>query len=304
MTQNPNFMRFLHPSFLVASLLACFAAISIAQNAGPDYEIVKDVAYDDQDPAQKLDLYLAKSEQPTAVMVYLHGGGWRAGTKNEVPAYLLNGVKQGAFSVVSVEYRFTDVAPHPAQVHDGARAVQFIRYHAKKWNLDPTRIGATGGSAGGHLSLWLALHDDLRKPDAEDPIERRSSRLKCAVSFAGPTDWGLLSEIEHLHPAYRQLLGYEPKTPVAEMDAAAMKDVSPISLVSRDDPPVLLIHGDADTVVPLQHAERLHEAIKKAGGRSELLVVEGAGHFVGTEAAYERSFAFVRENLRPHVLKE
>ncbi len=111
-----------------------------------------------------------------------------------------------------------------------------MRHNAAKWNIDPKRIGVTGGSAGGHLSLWVALHDDVADAKSEDPIKRESSRVACAVSFAGPTDWSLLSTINHQHPAYRQLLGYEPKTEADKMDEAAKRDVSPISFVSQDDP--------------------------------------------------------------------
>ncbi|MDF1659646.1 MAG: alpha/beta hydrolase, partial [Verrucomicrobiales bacterium] len=105
------------------------------------------IAYDSADPAQLLDVYLAKSETPLPVVVYIHGGGWRAGSKNRIPTYLRTAVTRGQYSVVSVEYRFTDVAVHPAQVNDCARAIQFIRHNADKWNIDPEKIAAIGNSA-------------------------------------------------------------------------------------------------------------------------------------------------------------
>lgn len=283
--------------FLVAAILAVTASPACAQLAPTE----KDVAYDNDHGAQKLDVYLAKSEKPMPTMVYIHGGGWRGGSKNRIPPWLESAVKEGWLSVVSVEYRFSDVAPHPAQVNDCVRAVQFVRHNAEKWNIDPQRIGATGGSAGGHLSLWVALHDDAARPDSADPIERESSRVACAVSFAGPTDWSLLREVEHNHPAYRLLLGYEPGTPAKEMDDAAMKDVSPISFASKDDPPVLQVHGDADDVVPLQHARKLDERLKSLGGKSELTVIPGGSHGVAgaSPQVSERAQAFVREQLKP-----
>ncbi|MFT5527630.1 MAG: acetyl esterase/lipase [Pirellulaceae bacterium] len=259
----------------------------------------KDLAYDDEDPAQKLDVYLAKSDKPTPAMVYIHGGGWRAGSKNQIPGWLRSAVKEGSLSVVSVEYRFTNVAPHPAQVNDCMRAIQFVRHNAKKWNIDPQAIGATGGSAGGHLSLWVALHDDVANAKSKDAVERYSSRVACAVSFAGPTDWSLLGKIKHDHPAYRQLLGYEPGTPAEDMSKEKMTDVSPISFASEDDPPVLLVHGDKDFIVPIQHAIDLDKRLKKLGSESELMVVPGAGHGVaGANAEVStRSSEFVRKNL-------
>ena len=144
----------------------------------------KDLSYDNAHSAQKLDVYLADAEKPTPAMIYIHGGGWRAGSKNRVPQWLLSAVKDGWCSVVSVEYRFTDVAPHPAQVNDCVRSIQFVRQNAKKWNIDPDRIGVTGGSAGGHLSLWVALADDAAAPGSETLVKRQSSRVACAVSFA------------------------------------------------------------------------------------------------------------------------
>jgi acetyl esterase/lipase len=211
----------------------------------------------------------------------------------------MNAVRDRWLSVVSVEYRFTDVGPHPAQVNDCLRAIQFVRHNAAKWNLDPQRIGVTGGSAGGHLSLWVALHDDAAVADSNDPVERQSSRVACAVSFAGPTDWSLLSELEHKHPAYRQLLGYEPGTPAKEMDAKAKVDVSPISFASKDDPPVLQVHGDKDDIVPIEHARNMNERLKSVGVKTELVIIAGANHGVagaGPQVA-ERATTFVREQL-------
>jgi acetyl esterase/lipase len=294
-------MRVLKRFSMPPILAACFlvAASSVLAAAPASSPTHKDVAYDKADPAQKLDVYLAKSDKPTPAMVFIHGGGWRAGSKNRVPGWLLNAVREGWLSVVSAEYRFSNVAPHPAQVNDCLRAIQFVRHNAADWNIDPERIGVTGGSAGGHLSLWVALHDDAADPDSSDPVERQSSRVACAVSFAGPTDWSLLSEIDHKHPAYRQLLGYEPGTPADEMDVKAKKDVSPISFASPDDPPVMQVHGNADTTVPIEHARNLHERLKSVGVTSELVVIEGANHGVAGAGPQvtERAKTFVRERL-------
>lgn len=281
------------PLVIATSLLSSVAPSALAQATH------KDVAYDNDDEAQKLDVYLAKSDRPVPAMIYIHGGGWRAGSKNSVPAWLMNATRAGELSVVSVEYRFTDVAPHPAQVNDCVRAIQFIRQNAAAWNIDPQRLGVTGGSAGGHLTLWVALHDDAADANSDDPIKKQSSRVACAVSFAGPTDWSLLSEINHKHPAYRQLLGYEPGTPAEEMDGKKKMDVSPISFVSKDDPPVMQVHGDKDDIVPLKHAQQMHDRLNSSGVKSELVVVEGADHGVAGAGPQvtERAVKFVREQL-------
>jgi dipeptidyl aminopeptidase/acylaminoacyl peptidase len=147
----------------------------------------------------------------------------------------------------------------------------------------------------------VALHDDAADPGSNDPVQRESSRVACAVSFAGPTDWSLLSRIDHKHPAYRQLLGYDPETPADQMDTSARKDVSPITFVSGDDPPVLQVHGDKDATVPIEHARELHERLERAGVTTELVVIAGASHAVAGAGPQvtRRAEAFVREHLAP-----
>jgi dipeptidyl aminopeptidase/acylaminoacyl peptidase len=147
--------------------------------------------------------------------------------------------------------------------------------------------------------VYVALHDDAATPDSDDPIQRHSSRVACAVSFAGPTDWSLLKTIEHRHPAYRQLIGYEPGTPAADLSARLIKDVSPVSFVSQDDPPIMQVHGDKDDIVPLRHASTLHEKLEALGVPSELVVIPGGNHSVAGAAdrVAKRPAAFVRQYL-------
>jgi len=293
------FLSLVFATYFLASASSSALAQPPARSAANKVATHKDLAYDDEHAAQALDVYLAESDKPVPAMIYIHGGGWRAGSKDRVPAWITDAVREGWLSTVSVEYRFTDVAPHPAQVNDCMRAIQFVRHNAAKWNIDPQRIGVTGGSAGGHLTLWVALHDDAADADSTDPIERHSSRVACAVSFAGPTDWSLLSELEHNHPAYRQILGYKPGTPADEMDAESKQDVSPISFTSKDDPPIMQVHGDQDVIVPVEHARNLSERLKSVGVKSELVIIEGGNHGVsgaGPNSA-KRARMFVREQL-------
>lgn len=275
-------------------VIVCFECIGVAQHPAH-----RDIAYDDEHASQCVDVYLAKSDVPTPAMIYIHGGGWRAGSKQNIPSWLKSFVAEGKLSVVAVEYRFTDVATHPAQVNDCLRAVQFVRHNAAKWNIDPERLGVTGGSAGGHLSAYVAVHGDIANAESDNSVERQSSRVSCAVSFAGPTDWSLLGSIKHVHPAYRQLIGYEPGTPAAELKASLVTDVSPISFVSKDDPPIMQVHGDKDDIVPLKHASNLHEKLELAGVETELVVVAGGNHGVagaGNEVS-KRPTEFVQQHL-------
>ncbi len=284
-------------SFLIA--LAMLPAVAALAQDGPLAPTHRDVAYGSDHGSQKLDVYLAKADQPTAVMVFIHGGGWRGGSKARLPSWVEQGVRQNLYSAVAVEYRFTDVATHPAQVNDCLRAIQYTRAHARDWNIDTKRIGVTGGSAGGHLSLYVALHDDVAKADATDPVAKQSSRVAMAISFAGPTDWSLLKQIDHKHPAYRQLIGYEPGKAADAMDADKMRDVSPISFVSADDPPIMQVHGDKDDIVPIEHAKALQQRLEQEKVRAELVVIPGGNHGVAgaAPAVSERAVAFTKELL-------
>jgi acetyl esterase/lipase len=120
-------------------------------------------------------VWLVKSDKPTPVMVSIHGGGFSSGNKAVSPDLLEECLKSG-ISVVASTYRLSGEVIAPAQFLDSARAIQFIRSKAKEWNLDPSRIAATGGSAGAGISLWLGFHDDLADPKSEDSVLRQSTR--------------------------------------------------------------------------------------------------------------------------------
>jgi acetyl esterase/lipase len=144
------------------------------------------VAYGDH-PREVLDFYKAESPTPTPLVLFIHGGGWVNGDKSGAGGLARTMLKNG-ISVASINYRYTtqadaaDVKP-PVKwpLEDAARALQFVRSKAQEWNIDKTRVGATGGSAGACSSLWLAFHDDMAKPDSTDPVARESTRLTCAA---------------------------------------------------------------------------------------------------------------------------
>jgi acetyl esterase/lipase len=257
------------------------------------------VVYGTDNPTrQVMDVYLAESDTPTPVLAHIHGGGWSAGSYKRIPSFLAQSLQPAGVSMVSVEYRFTDEAIHPAQTADCLRAIQFVRSKSAEWNLDPKRIGVTGGSAGAHLALWVAVHDDVADPQSSDPVARQSSRVSCAVSFAGPTDFHLLGQVRHNHPAYWQLLGHEPQAPLASIDARMVDDVSPITFVTRDDPPILLCHGSDDKTVPVEHARTMDERLRVAGVESKLLVVDKVGHNpAASETVRAEAVAFIKRHL-------
>ncbi len=154
-----------------------------------------DVAYGDH-ARQVLDFYQAESATPTPLVVYIHGGGWVNGDKWGIGETNIDRLRKAGISVAAINYRFVTQAqdagikpPVKWPLEDAAHAVQFLRSRASGWNIDKTRIGATGGSAGACSSLWLAFHDDMSNPASPDPIARESTRLTCAAVSARRPRW-------------------------------------------------------------------------------------------------------------------
>ena len=201
----------------------------------------------------KFDLWLAKSDSPTPLVVYIHGGGFRGGDKSRVNQYMLERVLQPGISFASINYRLTGEVPYPAQMHDCARAIQYIRRNAKRWNIDPKRLAAYGGSAGAGISQWLAFHDDMAKPKSKDPVERESTRMSCAIPFNAQCTYDP-RQIKKIVPgraynnvALKLLYGLPEdwnwdEDEVDEKLDALLKDASPINHLTKDDPPVFVYH--------------------------------------------------------------
>jgi len=210
-----------------------------------------DVAYGPH-PRNTLDFWKAKSDTPTPLLVVIHGGGFYAGSKENLgglDSATFNEMMLSGISVASINYRLTTDAGFPAQMLDAARAVQFLRSKAKEWNLDPTRVAASGGSAGGGISLWLAFHDDLADPKSEDPVERQSTRLTCAAVQGAQTSYDPRFFKSHFNgqvplstkgiTGLFKLKEGESLNPPPEK-ARLMEEASPITHATADDPPVLL----------------------------------------------------------------
>ncbi len=205
-----------------------------------------------------MDVWLAESEKPTPVLISIHGGGFRAGNKS-VSGSMLRQCLDSGISVVAITYRFSAEAIAPAQFHDAARAVQFVRHKAKEWNLDPTRIASSGGSAGAGLSLWLGFHDDLADPDNEDPVLRESTRLTCMMVSGGQTSYDprFIRKLFPEHPVYNHSalaelfdVDLDKLDDLPEEKYRLFEEVSPITHLTKDDPPALLLYGSSvDTEV-------------------------------------------------------
>jgi acetyl esterase/lipase len=228
----------------------------------------RDVKYGPYD-RNVMDVWLAESDKPTPVLVSIHGGGFRSGNKS-VSGSLLRECLDSGISVVAITYRLSDQAIAPAQFHDSARAIQFIRHNAKQWNLDPTRLAATGGSAGAGISLWLGFHDDLTDPDNEDPVLRQSTRLTCMSVNGGQTSYDPRF-IRDLFPGantYRHLalallfdIDMDKLDQLPEEKYKLFEECSPITHLTKDDPPAQLIYGMGMDVADI-HSPRFGKALK------------------------------------------
>lgn len=202
------------------------------------------------------DLYLVKSDKPTPLAIYIHGGGFRGGSKDGVSAGLIERCHKAGISVASLNYRLTDSAPFPAPMRDCARAVQTLRHNAKKWNLDPTRFGATGGSAGAGISLWLSFHEDLAQPDAADPVARQSTRMSAAAvsgaQIAYDPRWikKHIGGRAHEHTALIPFFAIKPGEEHSAAADALYKEASPINFLTQDDPPVWMIYREGKEDLP------------------------------------------------------
>ena len=247
-------------------------------------------------PKQVLDFYKAESDKPTPLVFMIHGGGWMAGSKS--PVGVANFLKAG-ISVASIEYRFIPEAtadgvnpPVAGPLGDAARALQFVRSKAKEWNIDKTRIGATGGSAGACSSLWLAFHNDLADAKSSDPIAHESTRLTCAAVNGAQTtlDPQQMKEWTPNSNYGGHAFGFKPdaakKTTQFQEFLAGRETIlpwiaeySPYALVTADDPAIYLYYGappamgqdQKDPTHTSNFGVKLQEHCKEKGVECELV---------------------------------
>ena len=264
--------------------------------AGNHYIVHPDVVYGVQNNYPlKLDLWRNQSaKELVPTLIYIHGGGWIFGDRTGAFPQLLPYFQRG-WNVVNVEYRMAPVSLAPAAVEDCRCALKWVIRNAKQFNLDIDRIVVTGHSAGGHLSLATGMVTPDSGLDVECPGEE-ILKVAAIVNWYGISDVNDVLEGPNKKNYAEEWLGTQPNR------AEIAKRTSPLTYVSKNSPPVISIHGDADDVVPYQHSVRLHKALESAGVPNELVTIKGGGHGYFSDAdtlkAYDRIWEFLAAHLR------
>jgi len=259
-----------------------------AANEPVPYRATEDVVYGHKDGlALTLDVLEPVRDRKGLGVILVSSGSWRS-SKSDVQQdvdhrrqhdHWAQGLLKGGFTLLIARHGSGPRYTVPEMTPDMNRAVRFVRANAAQYKVDPNHLGITSGSSGGHLALMAALTGDDGKPDSPDPIERVGSRVQAIVAWFPPTDminWGTdggFKTIEKARPGFfKQLFGK-----VTDLDKQ-LRSISPIYLVTKTSPPLLLIHGDADKTVPLQQSEILKMKYEELGRPVKLIVKPGGGH--------------------------
>ena len=272
-------------------LLLCLLTLNAAAQAPKPFQLPagikmeKDIAYiEGGDEAQKLDIYLpeAPPAKPLPLIVHIHGGGWRAGSKFPCPVM---GMVLKGYAVASVEYRFSQKAVFPAQIQDCQAAIRWLRAHAKQYHFDTEHLGAIGGSAGGHLSALVGTSGGKKAFPPIGGHEDQSDRVQAVCDIFGPADFTTVVQQAAEDKNVKNIFAFNtPSDPYSGLIGAKLDDkakadaVSPVHYVSKDAPPFLILHGTHDTLVPYAQSVQLEAALKTQGVPVWLQTLPGAGH--------------------------
>jgi acetyl esterase/lipase len=274
------------------------------RQANANIDVKLNLAYAGTDnPRQKLDLFLPKkraTDKPLPMIAFIHGGGWRNGDKRGGLRRVAALVETGEFAGASIGYRLTGEASWPAQIHDCKAAIRWLRAHAEEFGFDPNRIAVMGSSAGGHLVAMLGTSGDVKKLEGNLGKHKKiSSRVNCVIDEFGPTNFlkmndfpGTMNHLSADSPESK-LLGQQI-TKVPEL----VREASPITYVTKDDPPILIIHGSNDPLVPYQQSVIFTEALKEAGVQVTLQQIKNGEHGgFNSEEVNTRTRLFLEKHL-------
>ena len=250
-----------------------------SQRKNRSLKIIENVPYADTDnPRQQIDLFLPRQQlddKPLPIVAFIHGGGWRKGSRRSGLNFIGPIVQTGKYIGASIGYRLTDEAIWPAQIHDCKAAIRWLRAHAEKYGADSKKIIVAGTSAGGHLVAMLGTSGGVSSLEGDlGNWSNKSSRVDGVINFFGPSNLTAMG-CWHNNPDSPEslLLG----GPVQENKDIA-KAASPITYVTKDDPPFLTIHGTNDALVPFEQSVELTDSLQKAEVLARLIPIQDGGH--------------------------
>jgi acetyl esterase/lipase len=280
-------------SALLACLTVALASSAIRADDVSTYIRTRDVIYGRKDGlALTMDVFTPKEKPNGLGIIFVVSGGWRSHPGAIRPELYSPFLSRG-YTVFSVVHGTQPKFTVPEIIQDVQRAVRFIRYHARDYHIDPDHLGITGASAGGHLSLMIGMAGAAGNPKANDPLERVSTRVQAVACFFPPTDFlnwskeGDVLDCKNMDRRFKAAVDFQvfdrneglfQRVTNDKKVQELLRDISPISHVSRDDPPTLIIHGDKDRLVPLQQSERMVARLKAVGVPAELIVKKDCGH--------------------------
>jgi hypothetical protein len=254
-----------------------------------------------------LDFWQAESDEPTPLLLFIHGGGFTGGSKASVHSDLVRAMLKAKISVASLDYRLLSDAPLPAAHYDCRRALQFLRSKAEEWNLDKTRVGAIGKSAGAQIAMYLAFHDEMAQPTGEDPVERESTRLVCVATQGGQTTMDVkwwLNRIPGYETPHRNFLEYFGAKTTEEY-SEKVGEVAALSLISKDDPPIFMSYGmPPDGAVPSDPDRasqwKVHHVVfgVELKKKMDALGIEAELEYPGAKTRYPSDIDFLFAKLR------
>jgi len=310
----------------MTTLAACVLAATLAQPGSSEFLRQPDVVYGRKHgTALTMDVVTPKENAKGIGVIWVASGGWYSAhdmVVSDAPNTAIGTLARRGYTVFGVVMGSQPKFTIPELVEDLNRATRFIRANAAEYKIDPELIGVCGGSAGGHLSLMLATAGAPGKADAKDPVDRVSSRVQAAAVFFPPTDFlnygkegenavgrGVLKDFRAPFDFHKfvPITGgfpgagtFERITDEDEILTIA-RQVSPVNHVTADDPPALIIHGDADFLVPIQQAEIFKKKMEDVKGTAEIVVRPGAGH---GWANLDKDWSIITDWFDKHLVKK
>ena len=302
-------IRYYKVTAFLLSIIALLLAVNVyaqpqpRQFQPPDtLQFMRNVPYAGTDnPRQQLDLLLPKEPRstPLPVIVFIHGGAFRAGSKESALWKLRPFAESGNYACATINYRLSGESIWPTQIHDCKAAIRWLKANAGKYNLNPDKIGVWGSSAGGHLVAMLGTSAGVETMDGTlGEHAGISSSVACVIDFFGPTDFPNMDKDAPPQARMKHGVAGSPESMlmgfVIDDNPAGAAVASPLTYITPDDPPILIVHGTSDPTVPYPQSTRFHAALKKAGVESTLVSVDGGGHGQGfgqeVNRAVERFF--------------